>query len=216
VPFVGNNVTTVSNTGKLQTASSGAGITIDGAAPAITISDGFSNRIQHGNLSQYTDPNGHVSPQGYGGRVVDQSGNLLWDASGLIGVMQSGGFAANATSQALAGTGASNWTDITGSSFTLTLTRPTRIKYDIHAAAQVTTGTGKGYVRGNIVGFDTSASVIFGTSVSTGFIWYVAMPGGSFIVTPAGTYTVKLQLAADNSSTITMSQYFHQIFVLGS
>lgn len=161
------------------------------------------------------DANGHTSPAGLGARVLDANGNLQWDTNGLLGVMASGGFAAASTSQAQAGSGSANWTDITGSTFTLTIARPIRVKYDIMATAQVTAGAGLGYVRGNIVGFGTSADIIYGTALSTGFIFFIAMPGGSVITIPIGTYTVKVQLAADSGSTITMSQYFHQIFLLG-
>jgi hypothetical protein len=213
-PFVGQNVTT---TPTPAGQPAGSGITLDGSIPAISINDGTRVRIQHGNLSNYTDPNGHTSAAGYGGRVLDSSGNMLWDAIGLIGVMQSGGFAANNSSQALAGSGASNWTDVTGTSFTLTLVRPVRIIYFFSGSAHTSAGTGTGYMRGNIVGFDTTSSLYFGSSgATTSTRWYVSLPGGTFVTIPAGTYTVKMQMAADSGTTLTLNDYFHQVFILGA
>lgn len=144
------------------------------------------------------------------------AGLPITDSTGLL-VMKSGGFAAAPSTQSFSGA----FADVTGSSFTLSVPQSMRIIYMLMATAQMTAGTSQGYIRGNIVGFDTTASIIWQNTAATivkatGFMWYFTGEGGNFLTIPAGTYTVKLQGSADAGSTVQLTQYFHQVFLLGA
>jgi hypothetical protein len=133
--------------------------------------------------------------------------------NGMLPLASQGEFAGGALG-AYATANSSTWTDITGTSFTIAINRPTLFIYLVFATCRITVGAGQGYVRGSIVGFDNTASPFFaGTLASNGFIWYFPVSKGPI---PAGNYTVKLQAATDAGSTITVDQAFHQFFVLAA
>lgn len=105
----------------------------------------------------------------------------------------------------------STWADITGSSFTIVVGHTSWFYYNIFCTAKVTVGANQGYIRGNIVGFNTTASLWFqGSFYSSSMLWYYPQNEGPF---PAGTYTVKMQAATDAGHTIAPSQFFHEILL---
>lgn len=148
------------------------------------------------------------------------AGLPLADSTGLL-VMKSGGFTAG-PGATYSTASSSTYADISGSAFTLTVPQPQRLIYFVFATTHMTAGTGHGYVRGTIVGFDSTASIWTqntGATVITqnGMVWYFTGEGASFLTIPNGTYTVKLQASTDSTgSTLAVDQFFHQIFLLGA
>jgi hypothetical protein len=135
-------------------------------------------------------------------------------AGGLMGVMNSGGYAAGGAQGGYATANSSTWTDITNTSFTVVISRTTFFLYLVFATGHISAGAGKGFFRGNIVTFDTTASPYVSSAASeNGFIWY-----GPQITGPIqpGSYTVKMQAATDAATTITIDQFFHQFLILGA
>lgn len=111
---------------------------------------------------------------------------------------------------------AATWVDITNTSFTFLVSRSVPIEYRFYAAAHLSAAGALGYIRGNIVGYDTTASLEFGvTGTTNGMLWYMALDTGKGPLSPGG-YTVKLQAATDNNTfNITVDQFFHQVIQLG-
>lgn len=107
----------------------------------------------------------------------------------------------------------STYSDITNSSFSLAVTRPSFLLYLIHVCAHRSIGAQTGYVRGNIVGFDVTARCLFdGVAKDNGFMWYIPIDAGPI---PAGEYTVKLQAATDaNTTTVHIDQFAHVILLI--
>src|SRR5258708_781847 len=144
--------------------------------------DGNYDRAAMGNLDAYTGPDGVVSPAQAGFRAINQDGNAIFDSMGLIDTMRSLGFAAAGTSDSVATANSSTWADFgLDTQFTVQVpNRPVRFIYLLTVAAKTTGAAGQvAYVRGNISGFDTSASVIFdknNTGWTNAFIWYFAGP----------------------------------------
>ena len=133
--------------------------------------------------------------------------------SGMLALASLGLFAGGALGAYSTG-GSSVWNDVTGSSFSVQISRASYFIYLVFATARITAGAGNGYVRGSIVGFDNTASPFFnGSGANNGFIWYY--PSSTGPIQP-GTYTVKLQVATDAGSTITVDQGFHQFFLLNA
>lgn len=175
----------------------------------VTKDGGGNIRAEFGNLPAYTDPNGVVSAAQFGSRLRDPSGNILYDPSGHQQVTTSLGLSANNSSQVVAAGG--GWVDITGSSFTITVPRQVNIDYRIWVCGYLTAAGGGNStaIRGNIVGYNTSAQIQVGNSnLDSNFIWFY----GSL---PAGSYTTKMQANATGSNYNVVA-YFHQVFSLGS
>lgn len=180
------------------------------------------DRVQIGDLGAYTDPIGHTSDAGPGIRVLDQVGNLLLDAFGLISQFESAGFAANGINQSQTGL---TFVDMTSSQFDFMVKRNSRIFWPLVVSGKITAGANNGLARGVILNddgttWDTSANIIIGTSAHvTSPMWYFAGKGstGPTPYLPKGHYRAKLQLAADNAgTTFNVIQFFHQIFLVGS
>lgn len=136
--------------------------------------------------------------------------------SGLL-PMATLGFAAAGNQGAYSTANSSTWTDITNTTFTINGPgRPVQILYLVFATAHLSAAGANGYIRGNIVGYDTTASPFFSsTGASNGFIWYAALGPGKGPLTP-GQYTVKMQAATDNNTfNITVDQFFHHVFQIG-
>jgi hypothetical protein len=76
-------------------------------------------RLQWGNLLSYTDPNGVTSPAEEGIRVLDASGNIIFDTVGISQVMSL--LSSNTAANGSFGSGASNptWRDIITTNYTL-------------------------------------------------------------------------------------------------
>lgn len=178
------------------------------------------DRIQIGDLSPFTDALGHTSPGGPNMRVLDSSSLLVMDAFGLVSQFESLGFAANGINQSTTGL---TFVDVTTSQFSLTVKRPSRIFWPLVVTGKITAGANNGLANGVLTKVDDgttlvgTAAIIIGTSqYSTGFMWYFAGKGATLPVIPAGTYTAKLQMAADNAgTTFNVIQFFHQIFLCG-
>lgn len=133
--------------------------------------------------------------------------------SGMLPVASMGSFAGGALG-AYSTANSSTWTDVAGTSFTIIIPRTAFFEYRVFATCRITAGAGQGYVRGTIVGFDSTASPFFaGSLASNGFIWYFPMSKGP--IAPS-SYTVKMQAATDAGTTITIDQGFHQFFLLGA
>ena len=130
-------------------------------------------------------------------------------------VLASLGYAAAGNQGAYSTANSSTWTDITNTSFTIQVSRTVPIEYRITAFGHLSAAGALGYIRGNIVNYDTSANILFGsTSTTGGFMWYMALSGKGPL-TP-GLYTVKLQAATDNNTfSITVDEFFHQIIQMG-
>lgn len=122
------------------------------------------------------------------------------------------GFAAAGNQGAFSTANASTWVDIPNTSFQMVVSRTVDFEYRFYVAAHLSAAGALGYVRGNIVGYDVSASLLFGaTSTTNGTLWYEPLAAGKGPLVP-GTYTVKLQAATDNNGfNITIDQFFHQI-----
>jgi len=93
-----------------------------GSSPLLDINDGTRDRVQIGNLASYTDPSGIVSPAGYGGRVIDTVGNLLWDAVGHSQVIKLLGSIVNQSQTGVTGNG--SWQTVSGTTVNFTPSRP--------------------------------------------------------------------------------------------
>jgi hypothetical protein len=106
----------------------------------------------------------------------------------------------------------STWTDITNTTFNLAVSRPSIFLYFVYACTHITAGAQTGYIRGNIVGFDVSAKLIFDSANKTnGTMLYFPTTQGPL---QPGSYTVKMQAATDaNTTTITVDQFFHVILL---
>ena len=133
--------------------------------------------------------------------------------SGLI-VTSSLGLSAGGNQGGYSTANSSTWADITNTSFSFSVGRACFFEYRLFITAQITAGAAQGYVRGNIVGFDVTASPWFaGANVQNGFMWYY--PASKGPIQP-GNYTAKLQAATDaNTTTLTVQQFFHQFFLFG-
>lgn len=132
--------------------------------------------------------------------------------AGMVSTASLGLFAGGALG-AYSTANSTTWTDITGTAFLISVPRPLYFEYRVFATCRITAGAGNGYVRGDIVGFDTTASPFFaGSLASNGMIWYYPVKGP---IQP-GQYTVKMQVATDTGSTITVDQGFHQFFLLAA
>lgn len=123
------------------------------------------------------------------------------------------GFAAVGNQGAYSTANNSTWTDISNSSFTVVVNRPALFLYDIYIAAHLSAAGALGYIRGNIVGFDTSAAILFGsTSTISSAGRYFPFSKGPI---QPGVYTVKLQAATDNNTfTITVDGLFHMVLLI--
>jgi hypothetical protein len=123
------------------------------------------------------------------------------------------GYAAAGNQGAFSTANNGTWTDITNSSFAIVVSRPSFFLYLVSCGARLSAAGNLGYVRGNIVGYDTTAALNFGpTATTNGFIWY-----GPYIKGPIqpGTYTVKMQAATDNNTfNINIDGLFHQFLSL--
>jgi len=130
-------------------------------------------------------------------------------------MMSNGGYAADGSFNGYSTANSSTWTDIANSTFALQISRSVFFLYLFFATAKITAGAQKGYVRGNIVGFDTTASLWFeAASYTNGMLWYGPFIKGPI---PPGIYTVKMQAATDaNTTTVSVNQIFHQILLLGA
>ena len=186
-----------------------------GLNPILVADDGLFRRFEYGNLAAYTGPDGAISPAQFGVRIVGVDGDVIADSYGLYGVATPIGSAAGAPGTTFATASASTFQDIAGSYFTITVARAARIEYRVVVSGRVSTGSGSGFIRGNIVGFNTTANIIQGGPTSTGYIWYFTGPGSNALFLPAGTYQVKLEAATDNGTAWVCAQYFHQVLVLG-
>lgn len=133
--------------------------------------------------------------------------------SGII--IPQGGFAAAGNQGAFSTANNSTWTDITNSSFSLVVPRTQTVLYLFSGTARLSAAGALGYIRGNIVGYDTTSAIQFGgTSNVVSMLWYMALASGKGAIQP-GTYTVKLQAATDNNTfNITVDGLFHQILFL--
>lgn len=135
--------------------------------------------------------------------------------SGLFSTITSGGLQAGGNQGGYSTVNSSTWTDITNTTFTLTVPRACFFDYRIFTTGTITAGAAQGYVRGNIVNFDVTASPWYaGNLASNGFIWYYPVSKGPI---QPGNYTVKLQAATDNNTTtLTVNQFFHQVFLFSA
>lgn len=128
--------------------------------------------------------------------------------------MASLGLFAGANLGAFATANATTWTDIPGTSFTIPVPRTSFFLYLLGMTCRITAGAGNGFVRGNIVGFDTTSSPIFVLATATNAMtWYFPVSKGPI---PTGSYTVKMQAATDAGTTITVDGVFHQVFLLNA
>jgi hypothetical protein len=148
--------------------------------------------------------------------LATSSNRLAGSGAGAGMMPQSLGFAAAGSQGAYSTANSSTWTDISNTSFIIHVNRTSWIEYRIYAAAHLSAAGALGYIRGNIVGFDVSASLMFGpTATTNGFIWYVPLAIGKGPLGP-GTYTAKLQAATDNNTfSISVDQFFHHIITHG-
>jgi len=126
------------------------------------------------------------------------------------------GYAAAGNQGAYSTVNSSTWADITNTTFTIPVSRTVPIEYRFYVAAHLSAAGSLGYVRGDIVSYDVTAALEFGTTGTTnGTLWYMALASGKGPLQP-GTYTVKLQAATDNNTfSITIDQFFHQVIQLG-
>lgn len=133
--------------------------------------------------------------------------------SGMQPMASLGLFAGN-TLGAYSTANSTTWTDITGTSFTIVISRTSLFLYLFSATCRITAGAGGGFIRGNFVNFDTTSSpkYVLATSI-TQTSWYYPVSNGPI---QPGTYTVKLQAATDAGTTITVDSGFHQFFLLGA
>lgn len=130
--------------------------------------------------------------------------------SGLIAA-SSPGYAAAGNQGGFTTANSSTWADITNSTFTILISRTTWFEYRLVVTGHITGGAGTAYVRGNIVGFDVTASPWYNSATfQNGFMWYFPFTKGPI---PPGQYTVKLQVATDAGTTLNVDQLFHQIFL---
>lgn len=105
---------------------------------------------------------------------------------------------------------AATFVDITNTSGTFQVARPCFFMYLVFASAHLSAAGSLGYIRGNIVTFDTTASLEFGpTNTTNGTMPYFPVTKGPI---QPGTYTAKLQAATDaNTFNISVDQFFHVI-----
>ena len=134
--------------------------------------------------------------------------------SGLFDLFRQAGNAAAGNQGGYSTANSGTFADITNTSFALLVPRPSTFVYFVYVAAHITAGAATGYVRGNIVGFDTSASLLFNSSsITNGTMMY--WPTSKGPIQP-GSYTVKMQAATDASTTtINVDQFFHVVFLTG-
>lgn len=125
------------------------------------------------------------------------------------------GFGAGGGAGAYSTANSATWTDIAGTTFTVSVPRPSLFEYRVLAAAHLSAAGLLGYVRGNIVNYDTTASILFGsTSTITSMIWYMSLSKGR--IAP-GNYTIKMQAATDNATfNITIDEWFHQFLLFAA
>lgn len=220
MPFQGQNVT-VTPTPAGQPA--GSGLSVDGSIPQITANDGTYARAAMGNLPNYTGPDGTNSPAQWGFRGLDPNGNAIFDSMGLIATMQQLGNSSHSTSDSVSTANTSTYALFgADTQFTINVTkRPVRILYMIFVAAKTTGAGGQvAYVRGNIVGANTTAGIIFdknNTGWTNGSMWYFTGPGGNMPNgLPIGSYTVQLEGSTDNGQTIQLTQFTHVVWQLGA
>lgn len=117
-----------------------------GTPPMFILNDGTRARVQVGNLAAYTDPTGVASPAGYGVRVLDASGNIIFDSVGISSVGTPAGVAAQAPGQNFSNTPYAA-TPGTAINFIFTLTRQVRVLFIVGANCHVQSGSGLVYVR---------------------------------------------------------------------
>jgi len=146
--------------------------------------------------------------------AANRYGGANGAGSGLAGVLANGGFAAAGNQGGYSTANSSTWVDITNTSFTISVPRTTFFLYLVYATGHISGGAGNGFFRGNIVGYDTTASPFVNSSAAeNGFIWYGPQLKGPI---QPGSYTVKMQAATDNGTTLTIDQFFHQFLFLGA
>lgn len=204
--------------GAIATAASGKARWFANAT-SFGVNDGTRNRIEIGNLGTYTDPNGVTSPAGYHVRVLDASGNLVNDGSGLINTttpLLNLGSTAGGTQ---GGSGTLTWTTLVSGSFTLSRRLSIRIEglltaydsqvnaiYSVAPPTQVIITGQTGSQQGSIPGIGSSGTVPFGntTMVQT-------------LTLPAGTYTANLQwVSSASTDTLHWQSYGLIVTQLGS
>lgn len=124
-----------------------------------------------------------------------------------------GNFAAAGNQGGYSTANSSTWTDITNTSFTFLVNRASTFLYFVFATGHISAGAQNGYVRGNIVGFDTSASPFYaGANPTNGQMIYFPFSKGPLA---PGIYTAKLQAATDaNTTTLTIDQFFHWVLLM--
>lgn len=123
------------------------------------------------------------------------------------------GLAAGTPNQLI--TAGAGQTDITGSSFDITISRMSFIDYRVFATGSLTAaGAGNSAsVSGVIVNFDNTAGIPFGSAtIESGMIWYYPATAGPL---QPGIYTLKMQAIAVGSNW-TCASFFHQVFVFGA
>lgn len=188
----------------------------------IFASDGTRNRVQIGDLQGYQDPNGVSSPAEWGVRVLDGSGDIVFDTLGIVAVAK---VIATGTSGQSAFTcnGDSNWQlNLTSPSFTLDRAGHLLIFSTLAAVPQFNGG----HWCYGMTEFPGGTG-IFGTDRDVNWAEFgspTALSGGSYggasvqnvvdvVDYPSpGTYSVSLYVAGDSGMTLVVN--YGQLVVL--
>ena len=132
--------------------------------------------------------------------------------SGAFSLFSLGSLTSTANAGNFSTANASTWTDITGSSFTISVPRTCLLFYLAYANIGGVSGTGNGYFRGDIVSVGTTPIVsdlaLAVNAYRNCSAWLLTQP-----IQP-GAYTAKLQVATDSGETITVNQMQHEIFAV--
>lgn len=187
-----------------QSAGQGGGI-------LQVVDQSLVTRAQFGNLPAYTDPHGIFSPAEYGIRVMDASGNLIFDPQGLVGVVHL--IAANVSG---GGTYTGPFTNgLLPTTTTFTLSRRSHLMTFYRASGWQVSNTGANLsaVNGIIDGAVTTTGI-----ANLGIVNNVYQQG-SWLATDtldAGTHTYQLALTVPSGASVTITDGYIANFLMGA
>ena len=152
-------------------------------------------------------------------RLLTRLRRLVFDQLNTVqrlppAIMSVGSYAAGGDQGGYSTANSTTWVDITNSSFQFKSDRPVSFQYWLFVTAHITGGAGIGFIRGNIVGYDSTASPWFNsTTFGNGSMLYI--PLGKGPLQPGTNYTLKLQAATDAGTTLHVDQFFHVLVPAG-
>ena len=174
-------------------------------------------RTQVGYLAAYTDPSGISSPVGDGVRVLDASGNIIFDSIGISGVGASLGVSSQAPGQTISNTAYAVTTPAI--KITFTLARQIRCRFDAllqahpnaggavlcYSRVAVYTNPGGGLVA------STGDFKYQGTNLQ-GVSYQLLTGVGSVSAIGPGTYDAQVEVKVDAANTA----YIDQGYIIGT